>query len=152
MFRNIYVFCTVALLFAVLEMATASLFNSSVCVDPPGFDSCWNAATADAVSLFENHCTNGTCTDVDDCFSPDETCAKVATCVAYTEWISCALNHCWNRVSVPILYTDKPDRSRCTIASINTLPSEPCETVQLPISCLLISHHLPGLQELVLVE
>ncbi|KAE9377378.1 hypothetical protein N431DRAFT_436607 [Stipitochalara longipes BDJ] len=74
------------------------LFISSVCVDPPGFDSCWNTATADAISLFKDHCTNGTCTGVDDCFSPDETCAKIATCVAYTEWISCALNHCWNRV------------------------------------------------------
>ncbi|KAN0117882.1 hypothetical protein V8E51_003859 [Hyaloscypha variabilis] len=97
MFKNILLYAFV-LQFGLKVVASASLFNSSVCVDPPGFDSCWNTATANAISLFKDHCTNGTCADVDDCFSPDETCAKAATCVAYTEWISCALDRCWNRV------------------------------------------------------
>ncbi|PMD22762.1 hypothetical protein NA56DRAFT_73956 [Hyaloscypha hepaticicola] len=50
------------------------------------------------MATFKAHCTNGTCTDVDDCFTSDVACAKLTVCVAYTEWIGCALNHCWNRV------------------------------------------------------
>lgn len=99
MFRTILL-RALALQFAFRSAVSAFAFNSSVCVDPTGYDSCWNKANSDAMSIFKKYCTNGICTDVDDCFTPDETCAKITTCIAYTEWINCALNHCWNRVSI----------------------------------------------------
>jgi hypothetical protein len=91
-------------------IVTGFAFNSTTCADPPGFDSCWNKASADAISIFKQHCTTGSCMDVDDCFSSDETCAKIAVCVAYTEWINCALNHCWNRVSISASSKEISDR------------------------------------------
>lgn len=101
---NYHLIHVLALGFLFTTVVSGFAFNSSTCSDPPGFDSCWNQATSDAISLFKHHCnsTSGSCADVDECFSPDETCAKITVCTAYTEWINCALNHCWNRVSMPI--------------------------------------------------
>ena len=76
-----------------------STFTSQGCVDPAGFDSCWSSATQAASSLFKKYCTEGQCTDENNCYTPDSTCAQTTTCVAYTMWLNCALSHCWNRVT-----------------------------------------------------
>jgi hypothetical protein len=47
------------------------------CANPPGFDSCWNKASADAISIFKAHYKNGTCTDVDYCFTPTRPTPKL---------------------------------------------------------------------------
>ena len=103
MLKNI-LFRLFAFQIVLAKVVSAFAFNSSRCADPPGFDSCWNRADANAIATFKAHCTNGTCTGVNDCFTSDVACAKLTVCVAYTEWIGCALNHCWNRVSNPAYF------------------------------------------------
>jgi hypothetical protein len=108
-------------------------FNSSVCADSTGFDSCWNKADADAISIFKKYCTTGACTDVD------------------TEWINCALNHCWNQVGSPInSQKHLSNRQRYIAASINTWLSKLSRIVQSQISSLLTYRHLMKHQDFVL--
>lgn len=127
------------------------VFNSSVCADPTGFDSCWNKADADAISIFKKYCTTGACTDVDNCSTSDENCAAITICVAYTEWINCALNHCWNRVGAPVSFQKHiSNRQRCIAASINTWLSKPFRTVQSQINSLPTYQHLMKHQDFVL--
>ncbi|KUJ10410.1 uncharacterized protein LY89DRAFT_723631 [Mollisia scopiformis] len=90
------------LLLALLNHVSISLgqlaMTSEGCADPSGFDSCWTAATNEATSLFAKYCTTGECTDENNCYTPDAVCAETTTCIAYTQWINCALSTCWNRV------------------------------------------------------
>jgi hypothetical protein len=126
-------------------------FNSSVCADSTGFDSCWNKADADAISIFKKYCTTGACTDVDNCSTSDANCAAITICVAYTEWINCALNHCWNQVGSPInSQKHLSNRQRYIAASINTWLSKLSRIVQSQISSLLTYRHLMKHQDFVL--
>lgn len=76
-------------------------FDSSGCVNPSGFNSCWSTATSAISVCWTKYCegdTGETCTDFFGCQSSSSTCTNACFCVMYTSLISCALDYCWNEV------------------------------------------------------
>lgn len=85
------------LIFLLLPTNAQETLTSKGCVDPTGFNSCYNTVTQTAERCIKNNCNSGTCSGPDNCSSTQEFCYSACIAVAYQGWLNCAIASCWNR-------------------------------------------------------
>ncbi|KAE8137798.1 hypothetical protein BDV38DRAFT_83953 [Aspergillus pseudotamarii] len=84
-------------------------FQSPDCVDPSGFESCYQDADQGFTSCVNNHCAGGSrgCTEScngdpacvqSKCPDLGIDCINACECVKNTDYIDCAATSCWNQV------------------------------------------------------
>ena len=95
-------------------------FDSTNCVSPSAFNTCWSKATTALTNCYAEYCsgdTGETCTDFTGCQSTSSTCTNACFCVMYTSLINCALDYCWNEVGTGIFSYSLPIISRIRVSS-----------------------------------
>ena len=83
------------------EIQATFNFDSTGCVNPSAFNTCWSQATTDATTCWTNNCENApreTCSDFFGCQSTSDRCTNACVCIEYAHFINCALENRWNQV------------------------------------------------------
>ncbi|KAE8443936.1 hypothetical protein EG329_001246 [Mollisiaceae sp. DMI_Dod_QoI] len=98
-----------------VSAADVGYYNSSSCIDPSGFSSCYN----DADSSYAD-CVNGNCQD------QNIDCINACECVRSTNYIDCAASNCWNQVySCEYQLTVSDFINFCANENLTTIPYWP---------------------------
>lgn len=115
-------FSGLALMLATAQAVNFLDFDANTCADPSGFKTCIANVNTNANTCFNKTCKTGTCTGPFNCTSTDQNCVSSCVCSAYSQWINCAAERCWNRVCNPTYLTSSGFILTCCLLRLIPVP------------------------------